>query len=69
MTVRLNKELRTLHSVRNLPVVRSDEVKVITGKWKGKTGKVVQVYRRRWCIYVDKLQRDKQNGIFSILFI
>ena len=34
----------------------------LLGKAKGKTGKVIQVYRKRWCIYVDKVQRDKQNG-------
>lgn len=27
-----------------------------------KAGKVVQVYRKKWCIYLDKHQREKQNG-------
>ena len=63
MSVRLSKELRAKHGVRNLPIVRSDEVKILKGKAKGKSGKVVQVYRKRWCIYVDKVQREKQNGI------
>lgn len=29
---------------------------------KGKTGKVITVYRRRWCIHVEKVVRDKKNG-------
>ena len=31
-------------------------------KAKGKSGKVVQVYRKRNVIYVDKVNREKQNG-------
>ena len=29
---------------------------------KGKTGKVLTVYRRRWCIHVEKVVKDKKNG-------
>ena len=31
-------------------------------------GKVITVYRRRWCIYIDKLQKTKANGK-KLLFI
>jgi large subunit ribosomal protein L26e len=62
MSCRLSKELREKHSTRNVPIRRGDEVKVLKGKAKNKTGKVVQVYRKKWCIHVDKVNRDKQNG-------
>jgi large subunit ribosomal protein L26e len=62
MSCRLSKELREKHGVRCLPIRKNDEVKILKGKAKNKTGKVVQVYRKKWCIYVDKVQRDKQNG-------
>ena len=62
MSCSLSKELREKHSVRSLPIRKNDEVRIVVGKHKKKTGKVVQVYRKRWCIYVDKIQRDKQNG-------
>jgi large subunit ribosomal protein L26e len=62
MSSHLNKSLREQYKIRSLPIKRGDEVKILKGKGKGKTGKVVQVYRKRNVIYVDKVQRDKQNG-------
>ena len=62
MSVRLSKELRNKHKVRNLPIRKNDVVKVLKGKAKNKTGKVTTVYRKRWVVYVDKLTKDKQNG-------
>ena len=62
MSCHLTKTLRDEHKLRALPIKRGDEVKILKGKWKGKKGKVVQVYRKRNCIYVDKVQREKQNG-------
>ena len=32
------------------------------GKAKGKSGKVVHVYRKRNVLYVDLVNREKQNG-------
>ena len=29
---------------------------------KGADGKVITVYRRRWCIHVEKIVRDKRSG-------
>ena len=62
MSSHLNKSLRDQYKIRSLPIKRGDEVKILKGKGKGRTGKVVQVYRKRNVIYVDKVQRDKQNG-------
>ena len=62
MSCRLSKELKEKYNVRSLPIRKNDEIKILKGKARSKTGKVTQVYRRRWCIYVDKITRDKQNG-------
>ena len=62
MSCHLTKTLRDQYKIRSLPIKRGDEVKILKGKAKGKSGKVVQVYRKRNCIYVDKVQREKQNG-------
>ena len=62
MSCPLSKELREKHGVRSLPIRKNDEVRIKIGQHQKKTGKVVQVYRKRSCIYVDKIQRDKQNG-------
>ena len=62
MSCHLNKTLKAEHKIRSLPIKRGDEVKILKAKMKGKVGKVVQVYRRRNVIYVDKITREKQNG-------
>ena len=62
MSCHLNKSLRDQYKLRSLPIKRGDEVKILKGKAKGKSGKVVQVYRKKNIIYVDKVNREKQNG-------
>ena len=47
---------------RSLPVRKDDEVKIVRGTHKGKDGKVVQVYRRKWVIHVERVTREKANG-------
>lgn len=47
---------------RSLPVRKDDEVRIVRGKYKGREGKVTQVYRKKWVIHVDRVQRDKSNG-------
>jgi ribosomal protein L24 len=37
----------------------------VRGKYKGRDGKVTQVYRKKWIIHVDRVHRDKVNGSTS----
>lgn len=62
MSSPLSKELRTKYSVRSLPIRKDDEVRIVRGKYKDREGKVTQVYRKKWVIHVDRVQRDKSNG-------
>merc|ERR1711998_254729 len=66
MSSPLSKELRTKYDCRSIPVRKGDTVQIKCGSTeggvKGKTGKVLTVYRRRWCIHVEKVVRDKKNG-------
>ena len=64
MSCNLNKELRAKYNVRSMPVRKDDEVTVVRGKFKTTTGKVNQVYRKRWCIYLEGLSKTKNNGNF-----
>ena len=43
-------------------VGNDDEVLVVRGDYKDSKGRVNAVYRKRWCIYVDKVAETKQNG-------
>ena len=45
-----------------MPIVKGDKVKVLRGNYKGKEGKVVEVYRKKWVIHVEGVTREKVNG-------
>merc|ERR1719217_1268114 len=55
----LSAELRNKYSVRSMPVRKDDEVHVVRGFFKGREGKVLTVYRRKFCIHVERVTRDK----------
>ena len=61
MSAPLSSELRKKYGVRSMPVRKDDEVKVVRGTFKGRDGKVTQVYRKKWVIYVERITRDKAN--------
>ena len=62
MSAPLSKELRDKYKVKSMPIRKDDEVMIARGTYKGREGKVVQVYRRRWVIYIERVQREKING-------
>ncbi|KAI1795925.1 translation protein SH3-like domain-containing protein [Ganoderma leucocontextum] len=62
MSSSLAKDLRGKYNTRALPIRKDDEVRIVRGKYKGREGKVTQVYRKKWVIHVDRVQRDKSNG-------
>jgi len=62
MSANLSKELREKYNVKSLPVRRDDEVLVVRGNYKDSRGKVNTVYRKRWCLYVDKVTEVRKNG-------
>jgi large subunit ribosomal protein L26e len=35
---------------------------VVRGTYKGREGKIVQVYRKKWVIHIDRVSREKVNG-------
>ena len=58
----MSKELRTKYDVRSIPVRKGDTVKVVRGTFKDREGKVQTVYRKRWCIHIEKVTKEKTNG-------
>merc|ERR1712131_410625 len=63
MSAPLSKELRTKYGLRTMPIRKDDEVQVVRGHYKGQQiGKVVQVYRKKYVIYIERVQREKANG-------
>ena len=62
MSAPLSTDLRSKYNVRSIPVRKDDEVQVVRGTYKGREGKVVQVYRRKWVIHIERITREKVNG-------
>ncbi|MBV7591726.1 50S ribosomal protein L24, partial [Escherichia coli] len=54
MSAALSSELHHKYNVRSIPIRKDDEVQVVRGTYKGREGMVVQVYRRRWVIHVER---------------
>merc|ERR1711862_94838 len=61
MSAMLSKELREKYKVRSMPIRKDDEVEIMVGHEKGHKGKVTQVYRKRWYIHIDRVERQKVN--------
>jgi large subunit ribosomal protein L26e len=62
MSATLSKDLRKKYGIRSLPVRKDDEVVILRGTRKGTKGKVIQVFRKKWAIHVDKVTKNKANG-------
>ena len=62
MSSHLSKDLKDKYDVRSIPVRKGDQVKILRGNFKSREGKVMTVYRRRRCIYIEKITREKSNG-------
>ena len=62
MSAHCSKDILEKHGVRSMPIRKGDEVKIMRGTYKNKTGKVTQVYRKKWIIFIEKITKEKQNG-------
>merc|ERR1712140_118757 len=63
MTAPLSKDLRSKYGIKNIPIRKDDEVQVVRGHYKGQqVGKVVRCYRKKFCVYIERIQREKANG-------
>jgi len=63
MSSPLSKELRQKYNVRSMPIRKDDEVQITRGHYKSQqVGKVIQVYRKKWVIHIERIQREKANG-------
>ena len=58
----LSKELRKKHETRAIGIRKGDEVKVLRGNFKGKTGKIGIVDIKKQRVTIDGLQNKKKDG-------
>lgn len=62
VSVHLSPELRKKYKKRSMPVRKGDEVIILRGKYKKKTGKVSRVDLKKSKVYVEGITRKKVAG-------
>jgi large subunit ribosomal protein L24 len=62
LSVNLSKELRKKHKIRNIEVRKGDTVKIMRGKFKKKTGKIIEVNVKTSKVKIEGIQVKKQDG-------
>ena len=62
ISVNLSKELREKYGKRNVKVRSEDTVKIMSGQFKKKTGKVTKVDMKKLKIYVEGAENIKRDG-------
>lgn len=58
----ISKDLRDKYKKRSFPVRKGDEVQVMRGKFKKKTGKISRVDMNKTKVYIDGITRKKVDG-------
>ncbi len=58
----LSSELRTAQKKRSMPLHKGDTVKVMRGKYRGLSGKVIDVSLTRRIVAVEGVNVKKQSG-------
>ena len=48
--------------VRSIPVRKDDEVIITRGNYKGREGRIISVYRKKWVVHIERVTKEKVNG-------
>jgi len=62
MSAHLSKELREKYKRRSLPLRKGDTVKIMRGKYAGKTGKVSKISLKKYRAYIEGITRKRTVG-------
>ena len=62
VSINLSKELRKKHKKRNISAKKGDTVKILRGKFKGKSGKINEINLKNSKIIVEGIQVKKRDG-------
>ena len=62
LSTHLSKELREKYKRRALTLRKGDEIQIMRGKFKGKTGKVARVNYKKYRVYVEGITRKRTVG-------
>ena len=62
MSANLSEDLRKKYSRKSFPVRKGDNVRVMRGKFKGKTGKINNVNLMKMRVSIEGIQVQKKDG-------
>ena len=62
LSAHLSKELKEKYNRRSFPVRKGDEIEIMKGKFKKKTGKISRVDLNKIKVYIDGITRKKVDG-------
>ena len=62
LSTNLSKELRQKYKTRNIELRKGDKVKIMRGKYKGKSGKINSVKIKMLKVYIEGIQIKKLDG-------
>lgn len=62
VNINLSKDLRKKQKRRSIQVKKGDKVKIMRGKFRGETGKVLEVNLKKSMIIVEGIQAKKRDG-------
>jgi large subunit ribosomal protein L24 len=62
LSANLSKELKTKHKRKNIPIRKGDNVKVMRGEFKKKTGKISVVNLTKMKVAIEGIQKQKKDG-------
>ncbi|MBM3228764.1 50S ribosomal protein L24 [Candidatus Pacearchaeota archaeon] len=58
----LSKELRKKFGKRSISLRKGDVVRILRGKFRGKTGKITKIETKNFKVYVEGIQIKKRDG-------
>jgi large subunit ribosomal protein L24 len=62
MSAHLSKELRKKYGKRSFTVKKGDNIRIMIGEFKKKTGKIENVNLKRLKVSIEGIQRTKKDG-------
>lgn len=62
MSAHLSKELREKYKTRSFPIRKGDEVEIMRGEFKKRTGKVARVDLKNYKVYVEGVTIKRTDG-------
>ena len=62
MSSHLSPELKKKYKKKSIPIRKGDEVLIMRGSFKGSKGKVEEVKRKSYKVFVENIVYEKKNG-------